>query len=54
MARVMTAQTPRVRMEDYRKFFFPKDNLSVNQKINLRSNILNFAKPISETLILNY
>lgn len=44
----MTAQTPRVRMTDYKKFIFLKQGLSFHQKINVRHNILKRGTPNSE------
>ena len=50
MQRVMTAQTPRVRMKDYRRFMgiIASD---VNAKINVRSNILKCATPLADRLL---
>lgn len=50
MKRVMTAQTPRVRMKDYRSFIgiYAPD---VNAKINVRANILKCASPKSDRLL---
>ena len=50
MKRVMTAQTPRVRMKDYRSFLgiTAKD---VNAKINVRANILKCASPRADRLL---
>jgi len=50
MTKAMTAQTPRVRMQDYRSFrgIFAPD---VNSKINVRANILKCASPKSDRLL---
>jgi hypothetical protein len=50
MKRVMTAQTPRVRMKDYRSFF-GIHAADVNAKINVRANILKCASPIADRLL---
>ena len=50
MREVMTAQTPRVRMKDYRRFvgIYAQD---VNAKINVRANILKCASPKADRLL---
>jgi hypothetical protein len=50
MKRVMTSQTPRVRMKDYRSFIgiFAPD---VHSKINVRANILARATPLPDRLL---
>ena len=50
--RVLTTQSPRVRIEDYRNFIFLKVGLSIHEKINVRNNILVAAKPISDRLLI--
>jgi hypothetical protein len=50
MKRVMTAQTPRVRMKDYRSFFGIVA-LDVNAKINVRANIFKCASPKADRLL---
>lgn len=50
MKRVITAQTPRVKMKDYKCFFgiFAPD---VNSKINVRANILKCGIARADKLI---
>jgi len=50
LKRVMTSQTPRVRMQDYRSFIgiFASD---VHAKINVRANILKCASPKADRLL---
>ena len=50
MKRVMTAQTPRVRMKDYRRFIgiFAPD---VHSKINVRANILSHGSAVANRLL---
>ena len=50
MKEVMTAQTPRVRMKDYRSFIgiYAPD---VHAKINVRANILKCATPKADRLL---
>jgi len=50
MERVMTAQTPRVRMKDYRRFIgiYAPD---VHSKINVRANILSQGSPVTTRLL---
>jgi hypothetical protein len=46
----LTAQSPRVRMSDYKRFrIFAKN---VHEKINVRANILHCGSPKNDMLIL--
>lgn len=48
--RIVTAQTPRVRMKDYRSYlgiYAP----SVHHKINVRANILKCGRPVNEKML---
>lgn len=50
MKRVITSQTPRVKMKDYKRFIgiYAPD---VNSKINIRANILKCGTPRADKLI---
>ena len=50
MKEVMTAQTPRVRMKDYRRFIGIHAP-DVHSKINVRANILKCATPKADRLL---
>jgi len=50
MQRVMTAQTPRVRIADYKRFIGVYA-IDVNAKINVRGNILKCASPKADRLL---
>jgi len=50
MKEVMTAQTPRVRMKDYRRFIGIHAP-DVHAKINVRANILKCATPKADRLL---
>lgn len=52
MKNLVTIQSVRVRMSDYKRFYFLKEGLNVHQKINLRNNILVASKPIDSKLLL--
>lgn len=48
--RILTAQSPRVRMKDYRSYlgiYAP----SVHHKINVRANILKCGRPVNEKML---
>jgi hypothetical protein len=52
MIRFQTAQTPRVRMSDYRLYkSSAMQATDMHSKINVRANILNCASPVRDRIL---
>lgn len=49
--RVLTSQTPRVRMTDYKFFWYARAATDTHSKINMRGNILSNGTPIGNRLL---
>lgn len=49
---ILTSQSVRVKMTDYKRYCFMKHGLSVHDKINLRNNILLRGIPESKQLFI--